>query len=61
MIVFKAGDTAYKTGGSYQAKGTIVAAFQTLTLEQRYVFEFDVPKGMLHIFGPGNLSQEAPE
>lgn len=48
----KAGDAAYKVGGSYQASGTIVSAFKTKAGELRYVFEFDNPAGMLHIFGP---------
>jgi hypothetical protein len=48
----KAGQRAQKVGGSYQATGTIVSSFQTLNGFQRYVFEFDTPAGMLHIFGP---------
>lgn len=47
-----AGQRAKKVGGSYQATGTIVSAFTTLKGFQRYVFEFDEPAGMLHIFGP---------
>jgi len=46
------GQRAQKIGGSYQATGTIVGAFTTLKGFQRYVFEFDEPAGMLHIFGP---------
>jgi hypothetical protein len=42
---------ARKVGGSYQAEGTIVSEFRTLAGVPRYVFEFDEPKGMLHIFG----------
>ena len=52
---FKVGDLVYKVGGSYQCEGYIVAAFLTLSGEERYVFEFLNPKGMLHIFGPMNL------
>ena len=48
---------AEKIGGSYQATGTVVSTFYTLAGEKRYVFEFDEPKGMLHIFG---LSQVKP-
>lgn len=43
---------ARKVGGSYQATGTVVSEFKTLAGATRYVFEFDEPRGMLHIFGP---------
>lgn len=46
------GQRAKKVGGSYQATGTIVSAFTTLKGHERFVFEFDQPAGMLHIFGP---------
>lgn len=46
------GDRAVKFGGSYQATGTIVAVFATVAGRVRYVFEFDTPRGMLHIFSP---------
>ncbi len=46
---------ARKVGGSYQANGTIVATFKTLAGEARVVFEFDEPKGMLHIFGEAQI------
>ena len=49
------GSSVQKIGGSYQANGTVVAAFRTLAGEPRYVFEFDSPKGMLHIFGPSQI------
>jgi len=51
------GDKTYKLGGSYQATGTIVAAFITLSGLERYVFEFDTPPGMLHIFSPNQLEK----
>ena len=41
--------------GSYEASGTIVSEFKTLDGYTRYVFEFDEPRGMLHIFGESNL------
>jgi hypothetical protein len=41
---------AEKIGGSYQATGTVVAEFNTTSGAPRVVFEFDLPKGMLHIF-----------
>lgn len=52
---FAVGDYVRKTGGSYEATGTIVAAFRTKDGKPRYVFEFEELKGMLHIFGPDNL------
>lgn len=55
----KAGDAverARKVGGSYQADGTIVARFKTLTGKDRVVFEFDQPAGMLHIFDTAQVN-----
>lgn len=52
---FKVGDRAEKVGGSFQARGTIVAQFYTLEQLERYVFEFEIPAGMLHIYGPSQL------
>lgn len=46
---------AAKVGGSYQAEGTVVAEFKTLAGLPRCVFEFDTPRGMLHIFSPEQL------
>lgn len=48
---------ARKIGGSYQADGTVIAIFFTLAGQARCVFEFDEPKGMLHIF---SLDQVQP-
>ena len=47
--------------GSYEANGTIVAEFKTLAGEIRYVFEFDEPAGLLHIFSKANLIIEDSE
>ena len=52
---FSVGDRARKVGGSYQANGTVVAAFKTLLGKQRYVFELDEFAGMLHIFNHEQL------
>lgn len=41
---------ARKIGGSYQAEGVIVARFKTREGLERVVFEFNEPRGMLHIF-----------
>lgn len=46
----RTGQRARKIGGSYQADGTIQSAFLTRAGKLRYVFEFDNPSGMLHIF-----------
>lgn len=51
---------AFKIGGSYQAAGWIVSIFQTTNGEQRLVFEFDEPKGMLHIFNNSQITLQNP-
>lgn len=53
--VFEVGERVRKVGGSYEATGTVVAAFKTLSGKQRYVFEFDEFAGMLHIFNHDQL------
>lgn len=53
--VFEVGSWVRKVGGSYQATGTIRAAFLTRKGEQRYVFDFDTPAGLLHIFNHDQL------
>lgn len=55
--VFDVGSRVRKIGGSYQATGTIRAAFQTRNGQQRYVFDFDTPAGMLHIFNHEQLEE----
>lgn len=52
---FSVGDRARKVVGSYQATGTILAVFITRNGEQRFVFDFDEPPGLLHIFGPAQI------
>lgn len=52
---FAVGDRVHKHTGAYEATGTIVAAFTTLAGDVRYVFEFDHPKAMLHIFNENQL------
>lgn len=53
---FQVNDPVRKIGGSYQCDGVIVGAFTTLAGKERYVFEFFEPAGMLHIFGPEQLT-----
>ena len=53
--VFEVGSRVRKVGGSYQANGTIRAAFKTRNGQQRYVFDFDEPPGLLHIFSHDQL------
>ena len=52
---FKPGDRVQKIGGNYQAVGTIMAAFLVDDGTPRYVFKFDIPNGMLHIFNESQL------
>jgi len=52
---------AEKIGGSYQAKGLVVAEFDVEDgrgqIVRRCVFRFDEPAGMLHIFNPEQLTK----
>ena len=52
---FNIGDKAKKVGGSYQAQGTVVSVFRTRHNENRVVFDFDEPPGLLHIFSEKQL------
>ena len=54
---FKVGDHVRKVGGSYQGTGVIKAAFRADDGTARYVFRFDNPPGLLHIFNEGNLEK----
>ncbi len=53
--IFEVGDRVQKKIGSYQATGTILAAFKTRYGSKRYVFDFDEPPGLLHIFNHEQL------
>lgn len=53
---FAPGDRVQKVGGSYQATGVIKAAWLADDGTARYVFRFDNPAGMLHIFSDANLA-----
>lgn len=44
-----------KIGGSYQAAGIIKARFKADDDTSRYVFRFDNPPGLLHIFNGKQL------
>lgn len=54
---FKVEENVRKVGGSYQATGTIKAAFSADDGTARYVFRFDHPPGLLHIFNDGQLEK----
>ncbi|MCB1768652.1 MAG: hypothetical protein KDJ31_02965 [Candidatus Competibacteraceae bacterium] len=54
---FKVDEHVRKVGGSYQATGTIKSAFLADDGTARYVFRFDNPPGLLHIFNEGNLEK----
>jgi hypothetical protein len=47
---FDIGEKVDKHGGSYFASGTIKARFFADDGTDRYVFRFDSPPGLLHIF-----------
>ena len=53
--MFKIGDRVEKYKGGYQAIGTVVSRFVTLNHVVRYVVEYDVPAGLLHIHSDGDL------
>lgn len=46
---------ARKVGGKFQAEGHVVSSFTNRAGELYYVFEFDVPPGMLHIYTPAQV------
>jgi hypothetical protein len=52
---FEIDECVCKIGGSYQAKGTIKARFLADDGTPRYVFRFDNPPGLLHIFNEKQL------
>ena len=52
---FQTGDLVRKTGGTYEADGTIVGVAVTTRGDVRYVFEFEAFPGMLHIFNESQL------
>jgi len=54
-LKFTPGDRVRKIGGSYQADGEIKAAFLADDGSARYVFRFDNPPGLLHIFNENQL------
>ena len=57
---FEVNDQVKKVGGSYWAVGTIKAVFAADDGSARYVFRFNSPPGLLHIFGDGNLEPIEP-
>ncbi len=52
---------AEKIGGSYQATGTVIGEVTTTAGLTRLVFEFDQPRGMLHIFSPEQVMPLPPK
>ena len=53
---FSLEESVEKIGGSYQATGTIKARFLADDGTPRYVFRFDNPPGLLHIFNEKQLA-----
>jgi hypothetical protein len=56
--LYSVGDKVRKVGGTYEADGVIVGVAITTRGDVRYVFEFDSPSGMLHIFNESQLSKQ---
>jgi hypothetical protein len=54
-LTFVPGDLVAKTSGDYKFDGIVVAAFQKLSGQTRYVVEDD--RGILHIFSAKNLKK----
>ena len=52
---FSLEESVEKIGGSYQATGNIKARFLADDGTPRYVFRFDDPPGLLHIFNEKQL------
>lgn len=53
---FSLEESVEKIGGSYQATGIIKARFLADDGTPRYVFRFDNPPGLLHIFNEKQLA-----
>lgn len=58
---FKVDEPVRKVGGSYQGTGVIKAAFRADDGTARYVFRFDNPPGLLHIFNENQLEIILPD
>lgn len=54
VSIFKVGDQVSKTGGDYRFDGIVVATFEKLNGQVRYVVEDD--RGILHIYSDKNLT-----
>lgn len=52
---FTVGEWVFKQEGSYKATGTIIAVSETSRGNIRYLFEFDLFPGMLHVFSEDQL------
>jgi len=57
---FELEERVKKTKGSYQAEGIIKARFLADDGTPRYVFRFDEPPGLLHIFNETQLTRIIP-
>lgn len=58
---FELEELVRKVGGSYQATGTIKASFRADDGSWRYVFRFNNPPGLLHIFNEKQIESLAPD
>lgn len=57
---FKVDEHVRKVGGSYEATGIIKAAFRADDGTARYVFRFDNPPGLLHIYNEEQIKRFEP-
>ena len=54
-MTFAVGDRVEKYKGSYRATGTVIAVGHTSAGAVRYVVEYDMPAGLLHIHSDSDL------
>lgn len=56
---FRAGDRVYRTTSQHSEPGKIMCAFLADDGTPRYVFQYDRPRGLMHISSESQLSPEA--
>jgi hypothetical protein len=57
---FNVGDRVEKYRGGYKAKGTVIATGKTRSGAIRYMVEYDVPLGLIHIHSDNDLRAVVP-
>lgn len=58
MVAIRTNDEVRKVGGDYRFDGTVVAVFQKLSGQVRFVVEDD--RGVLHIFSEAQIARREP-